>query len=111
MPLQDIIIEKINNYCGKTIFINTLKEIKLCCDTREQQVIDNAMMYYNLMFNIIIDHENDVIRYRSMRQNVLDVLTKKYDDPRCHQNDFILFFIELINYGDTYITGLRRLIS
>jgi hypothetical protein len=111
MPLQNIIITKINEFCGKQVFISTLKELKLICNQDEQETLDNTIMYYRLLFNMTIDYERDVINYHVLRQKVLDILIEKHKEYNIRYNDFLLFFKELIHYGDNYVTGIRKLIS
>lgn len=111
MPLQDIIISKINNYCGKAIFISKLKDMKFSCNKREQEVLDYSIMYYTLLFNVSIDYENDVIKYQSIRKELLDLLIYKSNEINNQYFQFISFLIELINYENNYVVGLRRLIS
>jgi len=111
MPLQNIIITKINAFCGKEVFISTLKELKLTCGQDEQDILDNTIMYYRLLFNLTVDYERDVINYFVLRQKVLDILIEKHMQFNNRHNEFLLFFIELINYGDNYVNGLRRLTS
>jgi len=73
--------------------------------------LDNTIMYYRLLFNLTVDYERDVINYFVLRQKVLDILIKKHMQFNNRHNEFLLFFIELINYGDNYVNGLRRLTS
>lgn len=111
MPLQNIIISKINEFCGKLIFISTLKELKYSSNKREQEILDYTIMYYTLLYNIEMDHETDVIKYRAIRKELLILLIKKDKEQNSHYQDFILFLIELINFGNDYTVGLRKLIS
>jgi len=111
IPLQNIIISKINEFCGKQVFISTLKELKLTCSQDEQDTLDNTIMYYRLLYNMTIDYERDVINYQVLRQKILDILIEKHMEYNLRFNDFLLFFIDLIIFGDNYVTGLRRLIS
>ena len=111
MPLQNIIVAKINEFCGKDAFISTIKSLKITCSQQEQDILDNTIMYYRLLFNMTIDYERDVINYYALRQTVLDILIEKHMQVNNRHNEFLLFFIELINYGDNYVIGLRRLTS
>ena len=111
MPLQDIIVSKINDFCGKKIFISTLKEIKYSCNKREQDVLDYTIIYYTLLYNITIDYEEDVVKYHQIRKELLDLLVKKSKDFNNQHKDFLVFFIDIINFGDEYINGLKRMIS
>ena len=111
MPLQNIIITKINEFCGKQVFISSLKELKLTSTQYEQDILDNTILYYRLLFNMTLDYERDVINYYILRQKVLSILIEKHKGFNNRHNDFLVFFIELINYGDNYVNGLRRLTS
>jgi hypothetical protein len=111
MPLQDIIISKIDNFCGKTTFISTLKDMKYSCNKREKNVLDYTIMYYTLLFNITIDHEMDIEKHHQFRKELLVILDKRSKESKKQQELFLLFFIDLIHFGDDYINGLKRLIS
>ena len=111
MPLQNIIISKIDDFCGKTTFISTLKDMKYSCNKREQEVIDYTILYYTLLYNITIDHEMDIEKHQLIRKELLEILIKKSIESKKQRELFLLFFIDLINFGDDYINGLKRLIS
>ncbi len=111
MPLQDIIISKIDDFCGKTTFISTLKDMKYSCNKREKEVLDYNIMYYTLLYNITIDHEMDVEKHQPLRKELLVILNRKAKESKINQELFLQFFIDLINFGDDYIDGLKRLIS
>ena len=111
MPLQNIIITKINEFCGKQVFISSLKELKLTCNQYEQDILDNTIIYYRLLFNMTLDYERDIVNYHILRQKVLDILIEKHMEFNLRYNDFLLFFIDLILFGDNYVTGVRKLIS
>jgi len=111
MPLQNIIISKIDDFCGKTTFISTLKDMKYSCNKREQEVLDYTIMYYTLLYNITVDHEMDVEKHNLIRKELLEILIKKTIESKKQRELFLLFFIDLINFGNDYIDGLKRLIS
>lgn len=85
--------------------------MKFSCNKREQEVLDYSIMYYTLLFNVSIDYENDVIKYQSIRKELLDLLIYKSNEINNQYFQFISFLIELINYENNYVVGLRRLIS
>jgi len=111
MPLQNIIITKIDDFCGKSTFITTLKDMKYSCNKREQEVLDYTIMYYTLLYNITIDYEMDVEKYQHIRKELLVILKNKVTESNREKNSFLLFFIDLIEFGDEYINGLKRMIS
>ena len=111
MLLQNIIISKIDDFCGKIIFISTLKDMKYSCNKREQEILDYTIIYYTLLYNITIDHEMDIEKHQLIRKELLTILTKKTKEINTQHKDFLVFFINIINFGDVYINGLKRMIS
>lgn len=111
MPLQNIIISKIDDFCGKSTFISNLKDMKYSCNKREQEVLDYTIMYYTLLYNITIEYEMDVEKHKHLRKELLVILENKLTKSKRQKELFLLFFIDLINFGDDYINGLKRMIS
>jgi len=85
--------------------------MKYSCNKREQEVLDYTIMYYTLLYNITVDHEMDVEKHNLIRKELLEILIKKTIESKKQRELFLLFFIDLINFGNDYIDGLKRLIS
>ena len=85
--------------------------MKYSCNKREKEVLDYTIMYYTLLYNITLDHEMDVEKHQHIRKELLVILKKKVKESKRQKELFLLFFIDLINFGDDYIIGLKRMIS
>ena len=85
--------------------------MKYSCNKREQEVLDYTIMYYTLLYNITVDHEMDVEKHYLIRKELLEILINKTIESKKQRELFLLFFIDLINFGNDYIDGLKRLIS
>ncbi len=110
MLLQNIIIDKINQYYGKDVFLDNLQLLKLQCRDNENRIINDAIFYYTLFFRINIDYERDILQYKEIRKQFRDYLIKKLNQNNHNCNkDFLQFLIDMINYSNKYVKKVRVL--
>lgn len=111
MTLQNIIINEIDHFCGTAKFLENLKIMQYNSSQKCVKMIDNIINYYRIMFSIELDHEKDIINYSALREISKEILIHRLETGKCQDEEFTMFFIELIEFGDDYVSKVRLMSS
>lgn len=112
MKLQKLVKNKILARYSKKDFIQNLKLLKLQgSQQQENYLYENMIMYYSLFFNMDIDYQNDVIKYRDLHQKIKFILIDKLNNDYQCNKEFTTFLIEIIDFGCDYVYAVRKLVS
>jgi len=110
MTIQEIIIDRITEKYSRLGFMNKLRKMKLQCSSGDMDLIDNLLLYYSVLFDRTIDHHSDIIRFAPLRKRIRSLFVSKLNDndENC-DTKFLAFFIDLIDFGDDFVKGVKLL--
>ena len=110
MTIQEIIIERITEKYSRLGFMDKLRNMKLQCSSGDIDLIDNLLLYYSVLFDRTIDHHADITRFTPLRKRIRSLFVSKLNNQteNC-DTKFLAFFIDLIDFGDDYVKGVKPL--
>ena len=107
MTIQEIIIERITKKYNRLGFMNKLRKMKLQCSSGDLDLIDNLILYYGVLFDSVIDHHADIIRFAPLRKRIRSLFISKLNNRTENCDDeFLAFFVDLIDFGDELVKNV-----
>ncbi|MFK7814164.1 MAG: hypothetical protein AB8B59_16825 [Maribacter sp.] len=104
MTLQQLITEKIDEYSGIQKLSSEMERLRSFTD--EKKWFNNMIVYFNGLYNQIINVEEYAVTYRQSSLDTIDFL-EKFNENRNEQT--VKFLIDLINFKLQYVSGIRRI--
>ena len=107
MTLQEITLQKITSKYTQQEFVQKLKLLYLRTDVSNYPLIDTMIIYYDTMFEIILDSEMDVMRYEYVCLQCIAFLDSLDNDGAC--SEFCAWLSSIITFGIEWVNGVRKI--
>ena len=104
MTLQQLMTQKIDEFSG--IEQLSLELEKFRSFSNEKKYFNNIIIYFNGLYNQIVDVENHAVSYRQATLESIQFL-EKFNETR--NEPTINFLIDLINFKLEYVQDIKRI--
>jgi hypothetical protein len=105
-PLQNILISRIDQFCGIDKLTQKLNSYKINLRPRDRMMFESIIQYNNNLYFGFVPCENDFIIYKESSFNALDLLDRELKSNNCK---YLSFIHEHISVGVSYTKNIRRL--
>lgn len=106
MPLQQMLIAKIDQGIGREEMISGLKRCAHIASEEDGKLLLNAANYFDELYRSSVDVAADTLKYMEVTKKTIQVLQHYVNTMHC---DIMKFVKELIEYKVEYVSNLRRL--
>jgi hypothetical protein len=104
MTLQQLMTQKIDEFSGIEKLTQEMERLRSFTD--EKKYFNNMIIYFNGLYNQIVNVEEHAVSYR---QNSVDTIQflEKFNTSR--NEPTIKFLVDLINFKLEYVAGVKRI--
>lgn len=104
MTLQQLMTQKIDEFSGIEKLTQDMERLRSF--TNEKKFFNNMIIYFNGLYNQIVDVEEHAVTYRQASVDTTEFL-EKFNENR--NEPTIKFLVDLINYKLEYVAGIRNI--
>lgn len=104
MTLQQLMTQKIDEFSGIEKLTQDMERLRSF--TNEKKFFNNMIIYFNGLYNQIVDVEEHAVAYRQASLDTNEFL-EKFNETR--NEPTIKFLVDLINYKLEYVAGVRNI--
>lgn len=106
MALQELMIERIDEFCGRKEFISRLETLSKICDPSSRFYIDSIMICFNSIYEIEVDVVGHTIDNEKFNKGLTTFLNKHLKKHDCKTSKFV---IDLVEFKIEYVRAIRKL--
>lgn len=104
MTLQQLMTQKIDEFSGIEKLTQDMERLRSF--TNEKKFFNNMIIYFNGLYNQIVNVEEHAVAYRQASLDTNEFL-EKFNEQR--NEPTIKFLVDLINYKLEYVAGIRNI--
>jgi len=104
MTLQQLMTQKIDEFAGIDKLSSEMERLRSF--TNEKKWFNNMIVYFNGLYNQIINVEEHAVTYRQSSLDTIDFL-QKFNENR--EESTVKFLVDLINFKLEYVAGIRNI--